>query len=174
MQPQHCRDNGEVAFSSRGSQAQIGGCGAVRHAPARARARARPHRCPPARQSAEAVAAAPRGVTAPSQWPRWRRARDCAAARALREGSLGLRPGVDGRILTAASGAGRGNERRAAARATPVRRPDRETGAWGGQATQRKCSCGHRRTGGGKWKSKALTPPRGGKAAPGCGDGSTA
>lgn len=78
-----------------------------RHAPACARRGG----CPPARQSAEAAAAAPRGVTAPSQWLCWRRARDYKAGRrraaregrpspppaalAFREGSLGLRPGVD-------------------------------------------------------------------------------
>lgn len=41
------------------------------------------------RQSAEAAAAAPRGVTAPSQWLRWRRARDCSAARPGVGGGMG-------------------------------------------------------------------------------------
>lgn len=97
-----------------------------RHAPARAR----PGGCSPARQSAEAAAAAPRGVTAPSQWLRWRRARDCIAGRrraaregrpspppaalVFHEGSLGLRPGVDGGIQVAASG-GKGRARCGAA-----------------------------------------------------------
>lgn len=124
------RDNGGVAIRDRGSPAgsrwasvQLG-----RHAPARAR------------QSAEAAAAAPRGVTARSQWLRWRRARDCTAGRrrtaregrrspppaalALREGSLGLRPGVDGGIQMAASGAERGGE------GSLRRRPAPERGGW--------------------------------------------
>lgn len=135
------RDNGGVTIRDRGSPArsrwasvQLG-----RHAPARAR----PGGCPPARQSAEAAAAAPRGVTARSQWLRWRRARDCTAGRrrtaregrrspppaalAFREGSLGLRPGVDGGIQMAESrgkGAGRKGE------GSLRHRPAPERGGW--------------------------------------------
>jgi hypothetical protein len=78
---------------------------------------------PPARQSAEAAAAAPRGVTAPSQWLRWRRARDCTAGRrrAAREGRraspalprarpLGLRPAAGWGIGAAASAGKKGRE----------------------------------------------------------------
>lgn len=117
-QHQQLKDNGRVVITGRGSPARRrwASLQPMQHAPARAR----PAGCPPARQSAEAAAAAPRGVTAPSQWLCWRRARDCTAGRrraaregrpgpppaalALREGSLGLRPGVDGGIQMAASG----------------------------------------------------------------------
>lgn len=115
--------------------------GPRRHAPARAR----PGGCPPARQSAEAAAAAPRGVTAPSQWLCWRRARDCTAGRrraaregrpnpppaalAFREGSLGLRPGVDGGIQMAASG-GKGSGAGRLREAPRRPRPALERGGW--------------------------------------------
>lgn len=125
MQHQQLKDNGGVVITGRGSPARRrwASLQPVRHAPARAR----PAGYPPARQSAEAAAAAPRGVTAPSQWLCWRRARDCTAGRrraaregrpgpppaalALREGSLGLRPGVDGEFRwqrAEGRGAGRG------------------------------------------------------------------
>lgn len=79
-------------------------------------------------------------MTAPNQWLRWRRARDCTtgrrraaregrpssppAALALREGSFCLRPGVDGGIAMAASG-GKGE-------GSPRRRPAPERGGWTG------------------------------------------
>lgn len=125
MQHPQRRDNGGVIITDRESPPRSRWASEQpgRHAPARAC----PGGCPPARQSAEAAAAAPRGVTARSQWLRWRRARDCTADRrraaregrpspppaalAFREGSLDLRPGVDEGIQMAASGgkrAGRG------------------------------------------------------------------
>lgn len=134
MQHQQLEDNGGVGFTGRGSPAprRWASRQPVRHAPARAR----PAGCPPARQSAEAAAAAPRGVTAPSQWLCWRRARDCTAGRrraaregrpgpppaafALREGSLGSRPGVDGEFRwQQAEGKGEGRGGLAAAPRRP-------------------------------------------------------
>lgn len=79
------RDNGGVATTDRVAQPEAGVSGAAPAARTRSRA---PRWMPAARQSAEAAAAAPRGVTAPSQWLCWRRARDCTAGRrrAAREG----------------------------------------------------------------------------------------